>query len=72
MSSLKFGKDGSSGHDAAVGCCLLMIVLLFKANILDLPYHWDEMGAYITPSFWLSRGSLLRVMPGLHPRQMRG
>jgi 4-amino-4-deoxy-L-arabinose transferase-like glycosyltransferase len=32
-----------------------------------MPYHWDELGAYIAPTHWLLHGSLLRVLPGLHP-----
>ncbi len=57
-------------YDAAAGLALLLIVSASKAAILNLPYNWDEMGAYMTPAHWLAQGSLLRAFPGFHPPYM--
>ena len=46
---------------------LLGIVLLAKAPTLQVPYHWDEMGAYVEPAHWLSQRGLWQVLPGWHP-----
>ena len=46
---------------------LAVTIAATKFNILDLPYHWDEMGAYIRPTHWLADGSLVRAFPGFHP-----
>lgn len=43
------------------------IVLAAKFNTIALPFHWDELGAYIAPAHWLSEAGLLRALPGLHP-----
>ena len=52
--------------DILVGGLLFLTVFISKINILSLPYHWDELGAYIMPTHWLAHGSLLRIIPGLH------
>ncbi len=44
-----------------------LMIFICKANILNLPYYWDEWGAYIVPAYRLAQGSLLRALPGLHP-----
>ncbi len=46
---------------------LLAVVIGLKLPIIDTPFYWDEMGAYIEPAHWLAQGSLIRVMPGFHP-----
>ncbi|MBZ0221117.1 MAG: glycosyltransferase family 39 protein [Candidatus Methylomirabilis sp.] len=43
------------------------IVFAAKFNTIDLPFHWDELGAYISPAHWLSQAGLIRALPGLHP-----
>jgi 4-amino-4-deoxy-L-arabinose transferase-like glycosyltransferase len=53
--------------DILIGVLLFLTVFISKVNILSLPYHWDELGAYIRPTHWLAHGSLLRIIPGLHP-----
>lgn len=45
-------------------------VAIFKLPTLRTPYFWDEMGAYMEPSHWLSQQSLVHVLPGLHPPDM--
>jgi hypothetical protein len=39
--------------DLLPGLFLFGIFAACKANIGTLPYHWDEMGAYIMPTHWL-------------------
>jgi len=56
--------------DILIGGLLFLTVFISKINILSLPYHWDELGAYIMPTHWLAHGSLLRIIPGLHPPDM--
>jgi 4-amino-4-deoxy-L-arabinose transferase-like glycosyltransferase len=46
---------------------LSLMVVLCKAPLWKLPFHWDEAGAYISPSHWLAEGSLWWVFPGFHP-----
>jgi|GEM_PF-4865815 len=53
--------------DLVAGLILLALVFLSKMFTMDLPYHWDEMGAYIPPAHWLSEGSLIRAVPGFYP-----
>lgn len=53
--------------DFLIHVFLFLIIFISKANIINLPYHWDELGAYISPTHWLAEGNLLRVLPGLHP-----
>ena len=45
---------------------VLALVLSSKLNILNTPYYWDEIG-WAKAAYWLSEGSLLRSIPGLHP-----
>lgn len=50
-----------------VAVALLGAFFMLKLPVLDLPYHWDEGGAYVTPALWLSEVGLHRVLPGWHP-----
>jgi len=54
-------------HEILTGIILLTVVIVGKAPTLHLPYHWDEMGAYVGPAHWLAQDSLVRVFPGGHP-----
>ncbi|MCP4707735.1 MAG: glycosyltransferase family 39 protein [Planctomycetes bacterium] len=45
----------------------LALIFISKLPTLDLPYHWDEMGAYVGPAHWLAEGSMVRILPGRHP-----
>jgi 4-amino-4-deoxy-L-arabinose transferase-like glycosyltransferase len=54
-------------RDLFVIAMLFIIFAVCKANIITMPYHWDELGAYISPAHWLAGGNLLRSLPGLHP-----
>ncbi len=62
-----FENDKSLHYDVAAGLLLCSIVFISKIGILNLPYNWDEMGAYMTPAHWLAQGSLIRAFPGFHP-----
>lgn len=53
--------------DAIAAVFLLVLVAVGKHGIVNLPYYWDEMSAYIDPAIWLAKGSLLRAFPGNHP-----
>jgi Dolichyl-phosphate-mannose-protein mannosyltransferase len=55
---------------ALAGAFLFLIVLISKAGTINLPFYWDEAGAYISPAHWLANGSLLRSLPGFHPPYM--
>lgn len=57
-------------YDMLIAISWFVIILLLKFHILNLPYHWDELGAYIQPTHWLAQGSLFRVLPGFHPPYM--
>ncbi len=46
---------------------IFIAVFMAKAGILNMPYHWDELGAYVGPSHWLAQGGLWKILPGLHP-----
>lgn len=65
-----FEKNITTRLDAAAGLVLLLIIFVSKAGILNLPYNWDEMGAYMTPAHWLAQGGLIRAFPGFHPPYM--
>lgn len=52
---------------ALSGILLFLIVFISKAGTIGLPFYWDEAGAYTSPAHWLAKGSLLRILPGLHP-----
>lgn len=45
---------------------LLLLVGVSKYNTITLPFYWDEMGAYVGPSLFLSRTSLINALPGFH------
>jgi hypothetical protein len=59
-----------SNYETLVAIALLIIVAVAKANIINMPYYWDELGAYVSPAHWLANGSLLRSLPGFHPPYM--
>jgi len=56
-------------RDIIVGLALLAVVFLSKLITLNVPYHWDEMGAYIPPAHWLAEGSLIKAIPGFYPAE---
>jgi 4-amino-4-deoxy-L-arabinose transferase-like glycosyltransferase len=56
-------------HWLVFGICLV-VVFVFKFNILHLGYFWDEMGAYAGPAQTLSEGSLWTAFPGQHSPEM--
>ncbi|MBN1846270.1 MAG: glycosyltransferase family 39 protein [Sedimentisphaerales bacterium] len=49
------------------GLLLLLLVVITKIPTLGLPYHWDELGAYIRPAHYLAGQGLWRVLPGTYP-----
>jgi 4-amino-4-deoxy-L-arabinose transferase-like glycosyltransferase len=51
---------------AAAGA-LCAAVLIAKAGVVGLPYHWDELGAYIGPAHWLAAEGLSHAVPGQYP-----
>lgn len=53
--------------DLGIALLLLAIVLISKAPTLNLPYHWDEAGAYMGPAHWLNQNGILSALPGRHP-----
>ena len=61
------GRPRQFSRDALVAAGLFCLVFAGKAGVLTLPYHWDEMSAYIAPSHWLARNGIWSVLPGLHP-----
>lgn len=54
--------------DVMVLAGLTLIVLVFKATLLNLPYHWDEI-AFINSAHHLAKESLIYALPGHHPPQ---
>jgi 4-amino-4-deoxy-L-arabinose transferase-like glycosyltransferase len=56
-------------NDILIAIFFFLLVVISKMNILSLPYYWDEF-VYIRPTHWLYQGSLLRIIPGLHPSDM--
>jgi len=54
-------------RELLVAGALLVGVLGLKLPTLGVPYHWDEMTAYVAPARWLAGESLWRGLPGLHP-----
>ena len=53
--------------DLGIALLLLAIVLISKAPTLNLPYHWDEAGAYMGPAHWLNQVDIRNALPGRHP-----
>lgn len=51
----------------AVAAALLLLLFALKFPTLPLPYHWDEMGAYVTPAKALAEGGLEHVLTGFRP-----
>jgi Dolichyl-phosphate-mannose-protein mannosyltransferase len=66
--SQQAGKGRFGKPDVLVGIAFFLVVFGSKIHVLDLPYHWDEIG-YIVPIHWLAQGSLSRAIPGAHPPQ---
>ena len=52
---------------AIVACTLMLVIVATKWNIVNLPYHWDELCAYVEPSHWLATKKLHSALPGFHP-----
>jgi len=46
---------------------LLAVVLISKTPTLNLPYHWDELEAYVRPAHYLAQEGLWRIVPGTYP-----
>lgn len=61
---------GQGRLDTVVLLMLVLVVLVAKLPVLQLPYHWDEMGAYFEPANWLSGRSLWDALPGRHPAEI--
>jgi hypothetical protein len=59
-----------SNYETLAAIALFIIVAIAKANTINMPYYWDELGAYISPTHWLANGSLLKSLPGFHPPHM--
>jgi hypothetical protein len=59
-----------SNYETLLAIALFIIVAIAKANIINMPYYWDELGAYISPTHWLANDSLLKALPGFHPPYM--
>jgi 4-amino-4-deoxy-L-arabinose transferase-like glycosyltransferase len=53
--------------DAGIALLLLAIVFITKAPTLTLPYHWDELEAYVRPAHYLAMEGLWRIVPGMYP-----
>lgn len=70
MHQLQANSPSLSRQDLLIIILLLLTVVVAKWPILDVPYHWDEMGAYFDPSWWLSKRSLLDVLPQRHPTEL--
>jgi hypothetical protein len=49
---------------------LVLAVIALKWPVLEMPYYWDEAGAYFNPARWLAGRSLLDLLPGRHPAEM--
>ena len=45
---------------------LLAGVLIGKAPTLNLPYHWDELEAYVRPAHYVANEGLWRIAPGTY------
>ena len=66
-SILNFKKGKLLAHyDFLFAVISFLIVFGCKVTILNLPYHWDEMGAYIRPSHFLVHNGLWQAIPGFH------
>ncbi len=46
---------------------LFALLVAVKLPTIRLPYHWDEMGAYVTPALNLANGGLKNVLVGFRP-----
>jgi 4-amino-4-deoxy-L-arabinose transferase-like glycosyltransferase len=57
-------------HELFLFVVMFIVVIGLKLPVLQTPYFWDEMGAYVEPSHWLSNQSLVHALPGLHPPDM--
>lgn len=61
------GSGRTGGKDLWALLAIAAIVFAAKFNTITLPFHWDELGAYVSPAYWLSQAGLYRALPGLHP-----
>jgi Dolichyl-phosphate-mannose-protein mannosyltransferase len=64
--SQEAGKGQFGKLDLVVAFAFFLVVVGSKVTVLNLPYHWDEIG-YVVPIHWLAEGSLARAIPGAHP-----
>jgi len=58
-------EDKKSSWGVALALLLLLVVV--KLPTLMLPYHWDEMGAYVTPAKNLADSGLRNIFIGFSP-----
>ena len=49
---------------------LTALLLVLKKEVLTLPYHWDELGAYIPAAHWLFHEGIYKIVPGFYPPDM--
>src|SRR5262245_45501511 len=61
-----FREQSLNKVDWLIGAFLLVAVFISKAAVLDLPYHWDEIG-YASSTHWLISEGLWRILPGTYP-----
>ena len=61
-----FSEQSLNKVDWLVGAFLLVAVFISKAAVLNLPYHWDEIG-YASSTHWLISEGLWRIFPGTYP-----
>jgi len=57
-------------RDLLLPIVIFVAVIGLKLPALQTPYYWDEMGAYVEPSYWLSQHGLVNALPGFHPQDM--
>jgi len=53
-------------YDNVFAVIAFLVIFACKVSILNLPYHWDEMGAYIKPAHFLVQNGLWKAIPGFH------
>ncbi len=56
----------STRTEVLIGVILLTMILISKAPTLLLPYHWDELEAYVRPAHYLAAEGLWRIFPGTY------
>ena len=53
--------------NVGVAILLLAIVLIGKTPTMSLPYHWDELEAYVRPAHYVAEAGIWRIVPGTYP-----